>query len=124
MTEEAKEEDEEVEEMMETEVVMGATGEETAIIKTTIEEAKGTIMTEVVTEIDKGGMRIVIIGDIMTNAVEVTTTTMIGGVEVGEEITIEGTDNMTTVDMEEVVATEAEEDIEVEINQEAMQISV
>ena len=114
--------------MMDTEVGMAATGEDTAIIKMTIEEARGTIMTEVATEIDKEGMKIVIIGDIMTNAVVATIITMIGGVEGEEEITTEGIDNMTMVDMVEV----AEEDMVVadmvteedEINQAVMQTSV
>ena len=112
---------------MDTGVVMGAIGV-AAIIKMTIEEAKVTIMTEVVTEIEEEGMIIEKIGDIMTTAVVATTTTMIGGVGAEEEITIEGIDNTTTEDMvgEAVVDTE-EVDMEIEedeINREAMQILV
>ena len=112
---------------MDTGVVIGMIGV-AAIIKMTIEEAKATIMTEVVTEIDKEGMIIENIGDIMTTAVEATTTTMIGGVGAEEEITIEGIDNTTTEDMvgEAVVDTE-EVDMEIEedeINREAMQTLV
>jgi hypothetical protein len=112
------------------EVDLVATGEETAIIKMTTEEARGTIMTEVVTEIDKEGMRIASNGeDIMTTAVEATIITMIGGVEVEEEITTEEIDK-TMVDMVHVevaaVATVVADMVieEDEINQEAMRTSV
>ena len=112
---------------MDTGVVIGMIGV-AAIIKMTIEEAKATIMTEVVTEIDKEGMIIENIGDIMTTAVEATTTTMIGGVGAEEEITIEGIDNTTTEDMEgEAVVDTEEVDMEIEedeINREAMQTLV
>ena len=93
---------------MDTGVVIGMIGV-AAIIKMTIEEAKATIMTEVVTEIDKEGMIIENIGDIMTTAVEATTTTMIGGVGAEEEITIEGIDNTTTEDMEGEAVVDTEE---------------
>ena len=116
----AKEEDEEV--PMDTGVGMGVTGEDIVIIKMTTEEAMVTIMTEEAMAIDKEVMIITEV-DIMTNKGEATIITMIGGTE-EETTTEEEIDNMTTVDMEEVVAMEVEEDIEVEINQEAMQILV
>ena len=130
VTEEAKEGEEEV--MMANEEDTGETkgeGVETIIIpNTTIEEAKVTIMTEVVTGIDKEGMIIVIKEDIMPAAVEVTITTMIGAIEGVEETTTEGTGS-TTMEADMAVAVDmVAVAMEVEeahvINQEAMQILV
>ena len=113
--------------MMAIEEEIGTTGVVAAIIIMTIGVVKVTITTVVDMAIDKEGMIIVIKEVIMTITVEATTTTIIGGVEVVQEITtvvidpmtMEVVDMVVVEDMVELVMVVEEED---ETNRVAMQI--